>query len=439
VAPVSLLFVVSLFVTPQAAAPSQQAVQPTTPEGCVKAARDFVLNEQRALKQITGDAIRKIEADKVTMAQKCAAQFNLATHPEAGLADLIALYGEAGQPALAKSALDRAMASKTLAPTVRANVLAQAVITGLREPKSPERNARLEAYVDELDRLEATEGTLGPGSLPNLLDAKINAHYRMNNYYRADDIDDGIIKHSTWLIERAKTFTPEQRAKYGMTIISAHINMAEAVAGRGDNPRAMALLSAAKTGWKEVKNADRMIDPVIERYALVGTMGASITAPRWLNSPANTTIAMPGAVTLLEFTAHWCGPCKESYPGVKRLLAKYGKQGFRVVLATELYGYFGTEQGLTPEAEFEKDREYWSHEGLNVPVAVQDQRGRPVQGANGIVAAVPNPNEAAYKVGGIPQIQIIDKQGRIRLIMVGYDDVNEASLSKLIETLLREK
>ena len=33
----------------------------------------------------------------------------------------------------------------------------------------------------------------------------------------------------------------------------------------------------------------------------------------------------------------------------------------------------------------------------------------------------------------------IDKQGKIRLIMVGYDDVNEASLSKLIESLLKEK
>jgi thiol-disulfide isomerase/thioredoxin len=430
VAPVSLLFVVSLFVAHQATAPSTQAAAPpTTPEGCVKAARDFVMAEQRALKQITGEAIRKIEADKVTMAQKCAAQFNVATHPDAGLADLIALYGEAAQPALAKAALDRALASKTMAPAVRGNVLTQAVLTGLREPKSPERNARLEAYVDELDRLEGDP-----------LDAKISAHARMNGYYRGDDIDDGIIKHSTWLIERAKAFTPEQRTKYGSTIISAHINMAEAVAGRGDNPKAMALLKAAKDGWSDIKNADRMIDPVIERYALVGTKAAPIAAPRWLNAPANTTIAMPGAVTLLEFTAHWCGPCKESYPGVKRLLAKYGKQGFRVVLATELYGYFATERGLTPEAEFEKDREYWSHEGLNVPVAVVDQRPAPVRSADGnYVMPPPNPNEAAYKVGGIPQIQIIDKQGRIRLIMVGYDDVNEASLSKLIEALLKEK
>ncbi len=422
---ISLLLVALLAQAPQV---SQPTSPPTTPEACVKAARDFAISEQRLLKQITGEAIRKIESDKGVMAQKCAAQFTVATHPEADLANLMALYGEAGQPDMAKEALARGLASKTIPTKARAEVLAQAVMTGLREPKSAERNARLEHFVDELDQLQG-----------DLLDVKISAHSRMNSFYRGDDIDDGIIKHSTWLIDRAKTFTPEQRAKYGSTIIYAHINMAEAVAGRGDNPRAQALLKAAKTGWTDIKDADRMIDPVIARYALVGTVGAPITAPRWLNAPANSTIAMPGAVTLLEFTAHWCGPCKESYPGVKRLLAKYGPQGFRVVLATELYGYFGTERPLTPEAEFERDREYWSHEGLNVPVAVGDQRAIPVRNADGTYAATRNPNDAAYEVGGIPQIQIIDRKGRIRLIMVGYDDVNEASLSKLIESLLKEK
>jgi thiol-disulfide isomerase/thioredoxin len=150
-------------------------------------------------------------------------------------------------------------------------------------------------------------------------------------------------------------------------------------------------------------------------------------------------MAMTGAVTLLEFTAHWCGPCKESYPGVKRLLAKYGPQGFRVVLATELYGYFGAERPLTAEVEFEKDREYWAHEGLNVPVAVGDARPLPVRGADGGYISTRNPNDAAYEVGGIPQIHLIDKHGRIRLIMVGYDDANEASMAALIEKLLKEK
>ena len=138
---------------------------------------------------------------------------------------------------------------------------------------------------------------------------------------------------------------------------------------------------------------------------------------------------------MLEFTAHWCGPCKESYPGLKRLLAKYGPQGFRVVLATELYGYFGTERPLTPEAEFDRDRDYFAHEGLTVPIAVDDPRQAPVRGADGNYAARPSANDAAYQVGGIPQIHIIDKQGRIRLIMVGYDDENEKALAQLIESL----
>ena len=402
------------------AAAGQVVVQPTTPAACVTAARQFALTQQRALKQVTAETVRQIGVEKVAMAQRCAEQFSVTTIAEAELPGLIALYGESAQPLLAKAALDRALGSKTLSTALRAEVLAQAVGTGLLEDKSPARNARLEHYVDELDRLEL------PGDA--LLDIKMATHSRMNGYYRGDDIDDGIIKHSTWLINRGKSFTAAQRARYGSHIISAHINMAEALAGRGQTPEAQALLASARAGWSDVPNADRMLDPVMARYALVGTVGASITAPRWLNAPANTTMPMAGGVTLLEFTAHWCVPCKESYPGLKRLLAKYSPQGFRVVLATELYGYFGMERPLTAEAEFERDREYWAKEGLMVPIAVANQR-----------SAVDNPNDAAYKVGGIPQIHLLDRQGRIRLIMVGYDDANEPFLASLIEKLLREQ
>ena len=404
------------------------ATQPSTPDGCVKAAREFTQTQQRSAARITAEIVRKIEADKAALAKACAAQFDPATIAESELAGLIALYGESVQPDLARVALDRALASETLPAAARADVLSQAVLSGLREPKSAERNARLERFVDQLDRL--------PG---DLLDVRLRTHSRMNGYYRGDDIDDGIIKHSTWLIERGRMFTPEQRTQYGSTIVIAYINMAEAVAGRGENARALELLQMARANWGDIRNADRMLNPVSARYALVGTLGAPISAPRWLNAPPNTTITMPGAVTLLEFTAHWCGPCKESYPGVKRLLAKYGPAGFRVILATELYGYFGTERDLPAAVEFERDREYWAHEGLNVPIAVGDDTPPGVRGADGNYTYVRNPNDAAYEVGGIPQIQIIDRNGRIRLIMVGYDDANEAFLSELIEKLLKEK
>lgn len=396
------------------------AAQPTTPDACVKAARDFVLTQQRALPKVTTEAIRQIETNKIAMARACAAQFAPATIADAQLPALIALYGEADQPTLAQTTIERALTAKSTPAPIRAEVLAQAVTSGLRAPKSAARNAKLERYVDDLDALARNNDAL--------LDIVVGTHSRMNAYYRGDDIDDGIIKHSTWLITRGKTFTPDQRTKYGSHIVSAHINMAEALAGRGKTDDARALLASARNNWSDVRNAVAMLDPVIARYALVGAAGAPITAPRWLNAPPNTTMPMTGAVTLLEFTAHWCLPCKESYPGLKRLLAKYRSQGFRVVMATELYGYFGMDRPLTAEVEFERDRKYFADEGLDVPIAVGDLR-----------TSVDNPNDAAYKVGGIPQIHLIDRQGRIRLIMVGYDDANEAYLESLIVQLLREK
>ncbi len=148
---------------------------------------------------------------------------------------------------------------------------------------------------------------------------------------------------------------------------------------------------------------------------------------------------MKGQVTLLEFSAHWCGPCKESYPGINRLRATYGARGFRVVLATQLYGYFGSERNLDAETEFARDRDYFAEHGLNVPIAVGDRVMASMKDGVVVYSPAPNPNDTAYKVGGIPQIQLIDKQGRIRLIMVGYDDANEPALAKFIEKLLAEK
>ncbi len=423
--PIASLLSIALVMSPsQAAAP-----QPTTPDGCVTQARTYARNAQQALaRTITAADVRRIEADKQALARACAAQFAIERVNENDLPALITLYGEAGQRDLASAAITRALASRTMASPVRAQVLEQAIVSTLLEPKSEERNTRLESWSDALDRL--------PG---DLLAQQMAAHSRLNGYYRGDDIDAGIIKHSTWIIDRARTFTPAQRAQFGSIVVSAHINMAEAWAGQGDIDKARALLQSAREHWSDIRNAPEMLNPVVARYALVGTIGAPIGAPRWLNAAPGTTLPMTGAVTLLEFTAHWCGPCKESYPGIKRLLAKYGPQGFRAVFATELYGYFGTERGLSADEEFDRDRDYFAKEGLAVPIAVENARRPSVRNADGTYTHFENPNDKAYEVGGIPQIHIIDRHGRIRLIMVGYDDANEPALARLIEKLLKER
>ncbi len=364
--------------------------------------------------------------NRTSMAKACAAKFDAKAVADRELTSLVDLYTDAGQPELATEAMTRAIARTSLPEADRAAVLGQAIRVGLREPKGDVRNARLEQYIDELDQMSAA-----------VVEQKISAHSAMNGFYRFDDIDAGIIKHSTWLIETSKTCDPALRVKYGSTISSAYVNMAEAWAGQGLNDQAIELMERGIKDLADLKNVTNYISSVLPRYKLVGTAGAPITAPRWLNGPAGaTSIAMPGSVTLVEFTAHWCGPCKESYPGIKRMLAKYAPQGFRVVMATDLYGYFGTERNLTPDQEFERDREYFKKEGMDVPIAVG---GRSTEKVNGRAVLQRNPNDEAYRVGGIPQIQLIDRQGRIRLIMVGYDDANESKLAKIIEGLLAEK
>jgi thiol-disulfide isomerase/thioredoxin len=238
----------------------------------------------------------------------------------------------------------------------------------------------------------------------------------------------------------AKTMSPEERKRLGYQVVNAYRNAAEVHAGQGRNDEALALLKRAMTDLPELPNVAKDLESSIARYSLVGTPAAPIVAPVWLNMPADATeLPMTGHVTLLEFTAHWCGPCKESYPGINRLRAKYGAQGFRVVLATQLYGYFGTERELSAEAEIDRDRKYFAEHGLDVPIAIGQRTPPPTPGPDGSRQFVPDPNDKNYIVGGIPQIQLIDRQGRIRLIMIGYDDANEPKLAEMIEKMLAER
>jgi thiol-disulfide isomerase/thioredoxin len=389
-----------------------------TPTECLAAMRVEAAKRQKEAtaappSMTLAEQIARTRAD---LATQCTARFDLKTAPDAELASLIELYSLAAQPAAMIAAVDRALTASSLSERDRAAVLLQAVQVGLTEPKGDARNARLEQFVDRLDTLPDTAA----------FDQKFSAHQRMGIYYRSDDIDAGIVKHSTWIIDAAKRCTPDQRKQYTSAIVSAYLNMAQAWAGQGLTDRALALLRRAPADLPEIPSVARSVRPDLERLELVGTAAAPITAPRWLNMPAGTTtLDLKGQVTLLEFSATWCVPCKKSYPAVNRLRQKFGSRGFRVVLTTELYGFFEREGDLSPAAEVERDRTYFASNHLDVPIAINDG------------GQSEDPNGLHYKVGGIPQIQIIDQHGVIRLISVGYDDNNEATFAKIIEALIK--
>jgi thiol-disulfide isomerase/thioredoxin len=165
-------------------------------------------------------------------------------------------------------------------------------------------------------------------------------------------------------------------------------------------------------------------------YALVGTKATPVTGQWWVNAPDGTTMKFDdGKISVLQFTAHWCVPCKKSYPPMLRLMNRYKDKPVSSVMVTSLYGYIGAKQHLTPEQEVEADREYYAKEHeLPFPVAI-----------NAALPGQQDPTEVRYAVGGIPEIVIIDRKGVIRATVVGWDKGNEARFAAFIDRLLAER
>ena len=115
---------------------------------------------------------------------------------------------------------------------------------------------------------------------------------------------------------------------------------------------------------------------------------------------------------------------------------KFGKQGAQFIFATQFYGYLGAKKDLDPAAELEADQEYFVAEhGIHFPIAVADKPAMPKPGER----YLPSPNDDRYKVGGIPQTVIIDRNGIIRRILTGWDTGNAQRLPVLLTALLKEK
>jgi len=414
----------------QAPAPPPMA---SAPAGCLKSTREYrqvlMKDVQARLKesgrQVTQEDVNTVGARTAEYASACAAQFAKGGVPAADMPALAELQVEAQQIDAAKQTIANALAAPGADAAAKAATLSTGVRILSRQIRQPGVLDQAEAWVDELEKLPA-----------GFVRERIEAHGVLNGYYRADDIDAGIIKHSTRLLELNAGLAADQRTpQISNTIIAAYSNLAEAWAGQEQTGKALDLLRRAPVDLKGVEGVAERLAPTIERYELVGRPAAAIEAPAWLNaSEGKTKLEMPGAVTWLQFTAHWCGPCREAYPAAVRLQKQFGGRGFRVVMATQLYGYFENRRNLPPADEMAAIRDYFPKHGIIWPVAVADNL--PPVMENGRMVRALNANDANFKVAGIPQIHIIDRKGIIRLIMIGFDEANEPKLAAMIARLL---
>ncbi len=132
---------------------------------------------------------------------------------------------------------------------------------------------------------------------------------------------------------------------------------------------------------------------------------------------------LKGKVVMLDFFAHWCGPCKAALPTVRALYDELKPKGLQVVGVTKFYGYYSKENSakrdMTPEKEFDRMKEFLVEKNINWPVAFVDKDVF-----------------EAYSCSAIPHVVVIDKTGKIRKIKVGYYPNEAGEFRKEIKKLL---
>ncbi len=151
----------------------------------------------------------------------------------------------------------------------------------------------------------------------------------------------------------------------------------------------------------------KRIKPII---LLLGTAVACAT----IAVPAATAQAFDlkpyrGKVVYLDFWASWCAPCRQSFPWMDALQARYGERGLTVV-------------GMNVDPDRHSADEF---------LQAFKPRFQVLFDPNGSVAQ-------SYSLMGMPETFLIDRTGAVRYKHVGFRLQDQASIPQELEKLLVE-
>lgn len=156
---------------------------------------------------------------------------------------------------------------------------------------------------------------------------------------------------------------------------------------------------------------------------LVGQPAPAFSLPALTSTAAGTaepiSFAPPAAgaappvtlpITLIDFWASWCGPCREELPELQKLEAEYAPRGVRFLT-------------VNLDSDADEARAMAQRLGLSLPVALDaDKR-------------VAN----AYKLPTMPTSVVIDRAGRVRHVHAGFSGSTDlARFRHELDALLAE-
>ncbi len=240
--------------------------------------------------------------------------------------------------------------------------------------------------------------------------------------------------------QTASVLADENLEKSAASIEDAKKQLASLREKVGDNEDAKKAMDNVEQAWNSFA---QRIQVAIEREkklaALIGQDAKPLEADAWVNGAPVTDQDVKGKVVLLDFWAVWCGPCISTFPHLQEWYEEYKDQGLVMIGVTNYYNFVwnsdenqierSTEQ-VTPENEQEMHEKEQEMLGK---FAEQHQLHH--------VFAVQKNHDFAeyYAVSGIPEVVLIDRAGKIRLVKVGASPDNTKAISETLKELINEK
>ena len=169
---------------------------------------------------------------------------------------------------------------------------------------------------------------------------------------------------------------------------------------------------------------ERSLKALRARTAMVGAPSPAIVSERSYGEFKGMD-SLKGKVVLLDFFAHWCGPCIASFPEMKKMYDELKGKGLEIVGVTTYYGYYKRENAekrdMPKDTEYAKMGEFIKEHNMNWPVVYGDRA-----------------NFEAHGITGIPHVTVVDKKGNVRKIKIGYSPATFGEFRAYVEKLLAE-